>query len=522
MNAGARDTGAAAPSSVSGALRRAAPWAGCAALAALAYRELSWSQPEQALPEGVEEWFFVPSASLTPAVLLLALWLLFRRWRRLRALPAQPGSPGVGAALLAAGGALYLWATHTGASDLLVPSLMLNALAGAWLWRGAAAVRAVLLPVAFLGFALPLPAPLLNEVIFALQIGTTELAGAILYVLGVPHSVSGERIARPGNTFSVIESCSGLRSMQTLALVSVLMADLFRRRGLHAWLLVLAAFPVGFALNGLRAVLLILNPHSSIAAIHTLQGVAILLGGLLLLFALDGLLAWVLPRAPRAAGPGPPVAGPARGAPALAAALALALAASLWLPRYQPAPAGSLGASARVATALGSLSSSPLETDELFLGSAGFRESFTWRFAGRGADPVVLFLGVGDRAVRERSPLSPKTALPGSGWIVEDEFPVTLEPGGRRARARVLRSGSSRVLVYHWTEGAASWPLEVLRALLALDRSAFRRPGDIVVVRIGTSLLGSVPEGKAQAEERLVSFYHLLRPLLDGLENELG
>lgn len=521
------DASAARASGRTGAWRAALGWLACGTLAALAYRDLLWVQPERALPEELEQWFFVPSTSMAPVVVVLSLWLLYRRLPALRALPPRGGSRATGGALLAAGLASYLWATYTGASDLLVPSLMLNLLACAWLWRGPAGLRSVLLPVLFLVFAMPLPAPLLSQLVFRLQLGTTEVAGSILYALGVPHMVAGERIVRPENTFSVIEACSGLRSMETLTIVSILMVDLFRRRGLHACLVVLAAPPVAFLLNGLRAVLLILNPHSEIATVHNLQGIAILLGGVMLLFALDGLLEWGERRrgprpAPRAseAAPGRPWGG-LPGAPLVAGVLAACLAASLWLPRWEDPGQPALNLESRFARGLGgSLRTARLETDRLFLGSASFRESFTLRYSPHQGDPVVLFFGLGWRPQRGRS-LSPKTGLPGSGWIVEEEYPVTLEPGARQARAMVLRSGSQRVLSYHWTEGALAWPVEALRAFLALDRSPFRRREEIRVVRIGTALMGAVPVGKKAAQETLVSFYHLLRPLLDGLEADL-
>ena len=55
-------------------------WAlACGALAALAYRGLLWAEPAESLPAGIEEWFFLPSESISPAVLAMSLWLLYRR-----------------------------------------------------------------------------------------------------------------------------------------------------------------------------------------------------------------------------------------------------------------------------------------------------------------------------------------------------------------------------------------------------------------------------------------------------------
>ena len=495
----------------------------CGLLALIAYRELLWFQPERSVSDELEQWFFVPATTITPVVMLLSLWLLYRQSARLRSLPHAPGRLGGGVALLLASAGLYGWATYTGAIDLQVPSLMLSGLACAWLWKGGAALRAVRLPVGMLVFALPLPAAVLNAVVFPLQIATTEMAGALLQLLDVPHFVAGERILRTEATFAVIEACSGLRSMETLAIVAILMMDLFHRRGWRAWVVVLAAFPVAFLLNGLRAVLLILNPHSQVAAIHNLQGVAILLGGLVLLFGLDGLLG-------RRAPPGAsrPVAGRAEVAgkpPSLAAtgavaiSMGLLLALSLWLPRWDPGKRPPLDLSRRMASAMGSYLSSTLDTDFRFLGSTGFSDSFSRRFSADGAQ-VELFMGVGDRSQRDRSALSPKTSIPGSGWIIEAEASARLEPDGRRVRSRVLRQGSRRYLVYDWVEGSRGWPMEGMRSLLALDRSPLRDHTEIVSLRISVRIEAPSSAGRPRAEAEILRFYRTLRPQLDSREPE--
>jgi exosortase len=484
-------------------------------LAGIAYRDL-FRGTSRPLAEEVEEWFFVSSASIAPLVLALAAWLFYRRLPLLRALPAAPGSAAPGAALLALALGVHGWAIFTGAPDLLVPSLMLACLALAWLWGGRAAARAVALPVAFLAFAVPIPAPLFNSLVFALQIGTTELSGYALYLLGIPHLVAGEQIVRTANTFSVIESCSGLRSMHTLTMMAVLMADLFGRRALHGWLLVLAAPAVAFAMNGLRAVLLILSPHSEIASIHAAQGIAILLGGMLLLFFWDLMLERLLPTVgPQPAPGGGPrrAAAPLRAGPPLAF-LAAAAAATLWLPRFEP-PARE--ASRVGAIAAGLARSQPLEIDRGFLGSTHFREASARRVFG-GSAPIELFVGIGDRADRAGSALSPKAALPGSGWIVEQEYPLPLGDGDETARARVVRSGSRRRLVVHWDEGSRGMAAEALRSLVALDRSPWALPGPILSVRLSTPLEGPLEVARPEAERKLLSFYHQLRPLLDAAQ----
>jgi exosortase len=516
-----------APHAVRGLALPREPWSRlgvplCAALAAVAYHPLLWFRPERSLPEEFEQWLFAPAEAIAPVVVLLSLWLLHRRRVRLRELPGRPGSPYAAGALLAAGLACHAWATYTQATDLLVPSLMLNALGLGVLWKGAAA-RVLWLPVVFLVFAMPLPPPLLNELVFRLQLWTSELSGALLSALGIPNHVAGEQILGTRATFSVIEACSGLRSIETLTMVSILMVDLFRRRGLHAALVVLAAAPFAFLLNGLRALLLILNPHSELASVHTLQGIAILLGGLVLLFLWDGLLERRLPsRGPPSAARAAVALPGARSGPralAAAAALGLAAAASLWLPRWQrddpqrgsikPALHGALGRPAQ-----------ELPIDRVFLGSAWFFEIVHERYGVPGA-AVELFVGVASRSQRGHSPISPKTGVPGTGWI--DQGPagrVEIEPGRTAVPTRVLRSGADRLLVARWYEGAGPWWSELARSALALDRSPWRSPDPILAVRVGVPILAAGPRGIDSARERLGEFALSLRSALPRMRGE--
>lgn len=511
------------------AARPRAAAAGLAAAAA-AYHDLFWYAPGESLSDEIEQLFFMPSQSVAPLVLLLSAWLLYRRAGWLRSLP-EASAPVLGCGLLGAGALVHVWATLTSAPDLLVPSLGLVAFGVAALWKGRAAVRAVLVPVLFLLFAMPLPAPLLGEVIYRLQIATADLTGALLSLLRIPHHVAGEQILRTDQTFSVIETCSGLRSIETLTMVAILMADLFGRVRFHALLLVAAAPPVAFFLNGWRAVTLILNPHSEIVAVHNLQGVAILLGGLLLLYLFDGALEKLAPglgagadgsvrRAP--AGPAQAQRGdPGARARAGVVVVLGALAVASWaLPRFDEAPPEGLQLSSRLAAGIGDLFSEEVATDRVFLGSAGFLESVTRRFQ-RDGRPVDVFVGIGWRPGRARSPLSPKTALPGSGWILDSEQSRLLEPDGRPVRHLVFRSDTHTVLAYHWYEGSAGIGAETWRTLAALDSSPLRRREEIIAVRITIEVDGPVASGLGPAAARLDAFYAELRPVLDALRRRV-
>lgn len=498
-----------------------------ALLGAVAYRGLLSARAAPTIEGELQDFFFVPADTFPPVVLALSAWLLFRRRDRWLALPRASGPPLLGSALLLAACALLAWGAYTGAGDLAILSLGLCLLGFGALYKGAAGLRCVRLPALFLLFAVPLPAPLLNEVVYRLQIGTAEYAGWLLYLLGSPAFVSGEQILRSGESFAIIETCSGLRSIATLTMLAILMADLFRRQGWHALVLVAVAPLVAFVLNGLRAIALIFNPHSTVAALHNLQGIAMLLIGLLALFALDGALARLgRTRRAGATSPGPPRAAPAPGAPtgrdALAiGALAALVAVSLWTPPWTPPTRYPLFLDTRIPAEMGEWQSLPERTDDQFLGSTYIHEKVHRRY-WRGAESVDLYVGVGDRAQRRVSLLSPKTALPGGGWIVEESARTRLEPSGVEAEVRVVRSGTRRLLVYHWHLLSDGLVGESLRSLFALDSSPMRHPGGPILVRLATELAGPRPADRELAEARVRLFLQQLSGRLDALARHLA
>jgi exosortase/archaeosortase family protein len=359
-----------------------------------------------------------------------------------------------------------------------------------------------------------------------------------------PALVSGDQILRASQGFQVIEGCSGLRSAETLTMLTIILIDLFGRRGLHALVLFLCAPLVAFGLNGLRVLTLILNPHAELLGVHTLQGVAILLAGLLAIYALDGLLERYLARRDGARASAPPptsasassasAASPPRrthASPGAAFAIpagllvALALVTTViyrWGPVWQPPDPGPRMLRAKITEALGAWKSSPSESDWMFVGSASFGELVHRRYRVRGEE-VEVFIGTANLGPRGGSPLSPVTERPSSGWAVLETSARPVQPDGRVVQAQVLKKGGKRVLAYHWSAGALGLPRETFRALLGLDHSPFRRPSALYSARISTPLVDRPPDtpvrARLRAEQRLSLVYEQLEPTLRAIES---
>jgi exosortase/archaeosortase family protein len=365
---------------------------------------------------------------------------------------------------------------------------------------------------------------MLNAMLVRTQFWTAELTGLLLHFGGQTAFVAGDQILRNDNSFAIIETCSGIRITETLTMLTILMLDLFRRRALH-WALLLALTPaVAFLCNGLRAVTLILNPHSDIAEVHAAQGIAMLLGGLITLYLLDGLLARLLPLSP----PSHPTAHATAAAakldawrPRVAAAALAGLAAIAWWGPVWPAPR--LIPDANLLAdfdTVGERQFRDREVDRRFLGRIGLQRELYRRYR-RGGDRVDFYLGVGNRGYRPRSALFTKAQFAGSGWNTQDSGSLRLEPGGQAAGWRLAVTGARRELVIWWHEAAGGLAAESLRSFLGLDLSPFRAAGDEITLRMSTPVLGATPEDRSRAEARLLQFHAEIRPILDRLHSKL-
>ncbi|CAM9425495.1 unnamed protein product, partial [Discosporangium mesarthrocarpum] len=490
-------------------------------LIAWIYRPLFFPESHQALAIQSEEFFFEANEAAGAPVLLLTAWLVYRRSHYLDVFRSG-GALLPGSGLLAASVALYGWGHYTGAPDLQLMSLIPLLFGVVVSLGGSAAARAFWVPIAFLGFALPIPPVLLSAAIFPVQLMTAEYAGTILNLIGVKSMVSGDMIFRPENSFIVIETCSGVRTAVTLTMLTVLLIDLFERRGKHAAILLLLVPLVAFATNGLRVVSLVLNPHSSVASIHNLQGIMMLLVGLTGIYLLD----LALEKALGSAEPGADAEAYGRVARAegaqeglLAPGLAVvALVAIVVIPRaivpYVPATGLAERPEALIDRAFPGAPSQEIPPDFEFRGSIRYlaHHDRAIRFEGR---QVNVFLGVANEIFRTHTILSPRLAWPRAGWFAIEDDEVDLADDALGVRRVLLERSGRQELSYSWYLRAGSLPVEWLRQALALERSPFEREEHILAVRISVPLARGETDLK-KAEQRARRAWRQLAPELEG------
>jgi EpsI family protein len=256
-------------------------------------------------------------------------------------------------------------------------------------------------------------------------------------------------------------------------------------------------------------------------AIHNLQGIVILLLGLILIYLVDGLLerfelfAPPAPPTPPGADAEPPARSSARReAVSVLTALACALTFGwLLVPEWEPALVERFDLAGAVDGAFEGRTSRPIDRDYYFQGRVYFRQQVDRRYVIDDHDQYV-FVALADPIHRPGSALSPITQRPGSGWRMLEQERRALEPGGRIVDELVFEKGKQRLLVRHWSWGAQSIGVETARTLFGLDRSFFRRAHAPVLVRLATPIEDRSPEARSAAEERLARTSARLDPAL--------
>ncbi len=479
--------------------------------ALLAYRDLIfWDMAADFLPSVVGSYFYLSGTS--PHFLyVLVLGLLIVRRRDLVHAWHRHGTAWSGALFLVPGACLLLWGHYVNANDIVHVSFILAGLGTARLLAGKALTRAIRLPVLILILATPLPAVLVNLIVFPFQLWDAVHTSWLLNIIGIPSMSKGDIISTAESSFWVAESCTALGFTKWLMIFALAYAYLFPVSRWHTVLLVLSSIVIAYVVNLLRIMTLVLNPKMDVLSVHTVQGIVFFLIGFSLLYALDSLFLRVFGKnAAKNNHEAVDIADDVIPGQkhtrlwVLAAIFSALLVATMVMPRWAEPPVGS---EVKIALAddIGEwrLVGKP-RINSVFLGSVRYSSHLNHHYA-RGHERVTLFIGDDDRRRRYRSLLSGKNAYPGVIGLVEERGLVELDALDSQILSVVADTDNGRLLAWHWYQGSGSATEEVLRALLALDQSPFRRVEDARVIRL-TTYVERTPGGRRQAEQRLRGF----------------
>ena len=199
------------------------------------------------------QWWDDPNYSHGFLVPLFSLYLIWGRRALLERLPRTGSLAGIAVVV---GGLALLYLGNLGADNFLMRSSFIVILGGLVLFHlGPAILRAVLFPLAFLFFMVPLPGVIFYAITFPLQQLAAQQAAWTLEILGVPVLLDGNIIHLAQLSLGVTEACSGIRSLISLAAGAVAWAYLLIPRGWPMILFVATTLPITIVANAARVVL---------------------------------------------------------------------------------------------------------------------------------------------------------------------------------------------------------------------------------------------------------------------------
>ena len=240
-----------------------------------------------------QQWTHDPNFSHGFFVPAFSLFVLWQERGRLSALPVKPSWTGLPIVLLAL---CVLMLGNLGAELFLSRTSLLVLIAGLVIFfLGWQYFRAVLFPWAFLLLMIPIPSILFNQITFPLQLLASKVASDVLPLGGVPVLREGNVIGLPLMQLEVAEACSGIRSLLSLATLTIIYGYLMESRIWIRVLLAIASVPIAVAANSFRIVgtgLLVQywDPEKAEGFFHLFSGWLIFVMSLAMLFALHKLL----------------------------------------------------------------------------------------------------------------------------------------------------------------------------------------------------------------------------------------
>ncbi len=202
------------------------------------------------VPPMVETWL---NHSDNSHALLVPLISLYFFWKKRDTL-GEIGISGsmAGWMILAASLAVYL-VSFAGGIAFFARLMMITSLAGLlWCCLGAQMVRHLAFPLAFLCFMVPVPDSILTMVSFPLQLMASKISADLISLCAIPVYREGNMLHFLQTRLEVAEACSGIRSIMSLAMLSVLFAYVSESGRWQKIVLVLSALPIALAANIVR------------------------------------------------------------------------------------------------------------------------------------------------------------------------------------------------------------------------------------------------------------------------------
>jgi exosortase len=220
--------------------------------------------------------FFVP---------LIAGYIIWQRREELAAISPEPNWWGL--VVVALGGFQLVLGTLGAELFTTRMSFVVTLIGVVWTLGGNVMLRKLAFPLFLLFFMLPIPAVIYSAATFKLQILASQLADGALTVLNVPVLREGNVLELPNQRLSVVDACSGIRSLLSLTFLSLVYGYFFERKTWIRVVLFFSTIPIAIVANASRVtitgVITQVKPELAEGFFHEAEGWVIFMVALVIL-----------------------------------------------------------------------------------------------------------------------------------------------------------------------------------------------------------------------------------------------
>jgi len=243
-----------------------------------------------------DDWLHDENVSHGVFVPIVAGYIVWQEREKLLAAKWSPHWLGL---VVIAGAGLQLYVATLGVELFLARTALVFTIAGIVLYLGGFEIlKRLAFPLFLLFFMIPLPAVIYNQITFPLQLLASKLAEYSLDLVGIPVLREGNILETPHQRLSVVEACSGIRSLLSLSFLALVYGYFFEKKRWVRALLLAATVPIAIAANAFRVTLTgILGEYDkelAEGAFHLFEGWVVFVVALGLLVGFHRMLAWSL------------------------------------------------------------------------------------------------------------------------------------------------------------------------------------------------------------------------------------
>jgi exosortase len=237
----------------------------------------------------VKDWYTDDNYSHGFLIIPIALYFVWERRTRLKEAAKNASYWGLPVVL---GSLAVLLAGILGSELFLTRISILGTIAGAILFLyGWNHLKILSLPIAFLILMIPIPAIILNQIAFPLQLLASRFGELALMICQIPVLREGNVINLANTSLEVAEACSGIRSLVSLLTLGIVYGYFTDARLWVRLVLIVCTIPIAIAANGIRVAgtgiaAHFYGPAAAQGFFHSFSGWIIFIAAFIMMFVL--------------------------------------------------------------------------------------------------------------------------------------------------------------------------------------------------------------------------------------------